>query len=65
MREEIFDVELALRVELLQLHFRSLAQARFDRLAVDAEGVVADIDAAAGHPGAGPGADVAEHQGAA
>ena len=29
---------------------------------VDPEGVVADVDAAAGHPGAGPGTEVAEHQ---
>ena len=62
---QVVDVEEPLGVEVLELDFGSLAEAALDRVAIDAEGVVADVDAAAGHAGAGPGAEVAEHQGAA
>ena len=50
----------------LELDLGALAEAALDRLAVEVPmALCADVDAAAGHPGAGPGADVAEHDGAA
>src|SRR6185295_15827935 len=48
-----------------QLDLGALAQTRLDRLGVDAKGVVAHVNAAAGHAGAGPGTEVTEHDGAA
>ena len=63
--EQVLDVEHALGVDLGQLDLRALAEAPLHQLAVDAEGADPDVDAAAGHPGAGPGPDVAEHDGAA
>ena len=57
---------IALGVELGELDLGALAEAALDRLAVEVPlGVDAHVDAPAGHPGAGPGADVAEHDGAA
>ena len=64
--EQVLEVELALGVELLELDHGALAEAALDRVAVEVPLVVdADVDAAAGHAGAGPGADVAEDDGAA
>ena len=56
----------ALGVELAQVHLRPLAEPALDRLGVEVPlRVDPAVDAAAGHPGAGPRADVAEHDRAA
>ena len=64
MPEQVLEIELPLRVELLEHDLGALAQAALDRLAVEVE-LVADphVHAAAGHAGTGPGADIAEDDG--
>src|SRR4051794_13165774 len=61
MAEQVLDVEHALGVDLLQLDQRAFAEAALERVAIDAESVLAHVDTSAGHPGAGPGTNVAEH----
>jgi len=58
--EQVLHVEHPFGVDLLQLDQRALAEPALDRVPVDAEGVLAHVDAAAGHPGAGPGPEVAQ-----
>src|SRR5205085_1658268 len=54
--EEVVDVEEGLGVEVLEFDFGAFAEAALDRPPVDAEGVVADVDASAGHTRTRPGA---------
>src|SRR3954454_11474889 len=64
--EQVLEVELALRVELLEHDLGALAEAALDRLAIEVELVVyPHVHTAAGHPGARPRADVAEDDGTA
>src|SRR5262245_47531554 len=57
--QQVLEIELALGVELLELHLGAFAEAALDRRPVQPQLVAdPDVDASAGHPGAGPGADV-------
>src|SRR5215207_5799809 len=65
MTDQVLQVELSLGVEFLEAHLGALAEAALDRSAAKVPLVVyAHVDAATGHPGARPGADVAEDHGA-
>src|SRR5262245_464455 len=60
--QQVLEIELALGVEYLELHLGALAEAALDRCSVQSQLVAdANVDASAGHPGAGPGANVPEH----
>src|SRR5262245_58240652 len=63
--DQVLEIELALRVELLEFHLGALTEPPLDGLPIDVQLVVRpDVDATTGHPGAGPGPDVAEDHGA-